>query len=101
MIEDRTISHDEMQAEIYRCINCSCIAVNASDISPVLVALGAKIKTTRRTIPAEEFFAARPFQSTVLDCGEIIREIEIQLPEPAHQQASRNFESEIPSISLF
>ena len=91
VIEDRTISHDEMQAEIYRCINCSCIAVNASDISPVLVALGAKIKTTRRTIPAEEFFAARPFQSTVLDCGEIVREIEIPLPEAAHQQTYQKF----------
>ena len=75
VIQDRTLSRDELQAEIYRCVNCSCIAVNASDISPVLVALGARIRTTKRTIPAEDFFASRPFQSTVLDCGEIVREI--------------------------
>jgi CO/xanthine dehydrogenase FAD-binding subunit len=91
VIQDRTVSRDEMQAEIYRCVNCSCIAVNASDISPVLIAFGARIKTTRRTIPAEAFFAARPFQSTVLDCGEIVRELEIPPREATHEQTYQKF----------
>jgi NADPH-dependent glutamate synthase beta subunit-like oxidoreductase len=89
--QDRTINRDEMQAEIYRCINCCCVAVNASDVSPVLVALGARIKTTRRTIPAENFFAARQFQSTVLERGEIVREIEIPLRESRNEQVYQKF----------
>jgi CO/xanthine dehydrogenase FAD-binding subunit len=52
------------------------VAVNASDIAPALIALGAKIKTTRRTIPAEDFFAALPFKTTALEDGELVREIE-------------------------
>ena len=57
--EDRaTLPWSTLDAEARRCFNCGgCVAVNAADLAPVLVALGATIHTTRRRIPAEEFFA--------------------------------------------
>ena len=42
-----TISREAAEAEAKRCMNCGCYSVNASDISPVLVALDAEIKTTK------------------------------------------------------
>jgi hypothetical protein len=51
--------------EANRCLNCGCVAVNASDIAPALIALEAKIKTTRRTLDAEQFFDAQLLSSTV------------------------------------
>jgi len=67
----------ELEAEAKRCLNCSCVAVNASDMAPVLIALDAKIRTTSRTLAAEDFFAAGQGTSTVLAPGEIVCEIEI------------------------
>ncbi|CAG36453.1 FAD binding domain-containing protein [Desulfotalea psychrophila] len=53
-----------------------CIAVNPSDTAPAFVALGAVVKTTLRDIPIAEFFSAEHGkQSTVLEPGEIVREI--------------------------
>jgi xanthine dehydrogenase YagS FAD-binding subunit len=58
-----------------------CVAVNPSDIAPVLVALNATIVTTERAIPADEFFAVKVapngFGSTALISSEIITEIQI------------------------
>jgi len=72
-------SHAEQEAG--RCLNCGCVAVNASDLAPALVALNAKVRTTRRTIDAEEFFDARKEASTILSRGEVVLEIEIPEPE--------------------
>jgi NADPH-dependent glutamate synthase beta subunit-like oxidoreductase len=69
------------EQEAGRCLNCGCVAVNASDLAPALIALGARIRTTRRTIEAEGFFDATTGESTVLETGELVLEIEI--PEPA------------------
>ncbi len=50
-----------------------CIAVNPSDTAPALIALKADIKTTKRIIPADEFFsAANGKGSTILDKDEIV-----------------------------
>ncbi len=58
----------------------ACMAVNPSDTAPALVALDASIVTSKRTIAAEEFWAAdKGFKSTVLDDDEIV--IEIQVPD--------------------
>ena len=57
-----------------------CVAVSPSDVSPVLLALDAKIKTSKRTINADDFFTAGIMKSTVLDDDEIVTEI--QIPEP-------------------
>jgi len=55
----------------------ACVAVNPSDIAPALVALNATIKTNKRDIPSEEFWAVKIPGSTVLDAGEIVTEIQI------------------------
>jgi len=55
----------------------ACVAVNPSDTAPALVALNATIKTSKRDIPAEEFWAVKIPGSTVLDTDEIVTEIQV------------------------
>ncbi len=55
----------------------ACLAVNPSDTAPALVALGAKIVTTARTIEAEDFWDMTIPGSTVLANGEIVTEIQV------------------------
>ena len=55
----------------------ACIAVNPSDTAPALVALNATIKTNKRDIAAEEFWAVKIPGSTVLDDDEIVTEIQV------------------------
>ena len=50
-------SRPSVAEEAGRCFNCGCVAVNSSDIAPALVALGAEIRTSKRAIDAEDFFA--------------------------------------------
>jgi len=59
----------------------ACMAVNPSDTAPALVALNAKIVTSKKTIDAEKFWAVKVPGSTVLDADEIVTEI--QVPTPA------------------
>jgi xanthine dehydrogenase YagS FAD-binding subunit len=59
----------------------ACMAVNPSDTAPALVALNAKIVTSKKTINAEEFWAVKIPRSTVLDNDEIVTEV--QVPGPA------------------
>lgn len=59
----------------------SCFAVNPSDTAPALVALNAKIRTSKRLIEAENFWDMAVPGSTVLDADEIVTEI--QFPKPA------------------
>jgi xanthine dehydrogenase YagS FAD-binding subunit len=58
-----------------------CMAVNPSDTAPALVALNARIVTSKKTINAEEFWAVKIPRSTILDSDEIVTEI--QIPGPA------------------
>jgi xanthine dehydrogenase YagS FAD-binding subunit len=57
-----------------------CIAVHPSDTAPALIALDAQIKTSRRTIRAEDFFQVEVSRTTVLDRDEIVSEIQIPAP---------------------
>jgi xanthine dehydrogenase YagS FAD-binding subunit len=57
-----------------------CYAVHPSDTAPALVALNAKIITSKRTLDAENFFQVDVAKTTVLDSDEIVTEIRI--PEP-------------------
>ncbi|MEW5815225.1 MAG: FAD-dependent oxidoreductase [Spirochaetota bacterium] len=77
-----TLDADAIETEAYRCFDCGCLAVNASDIAPALVALEASIKTTKKNIAAEAFFAALPMRTTVLDPDELVTEINIPRPRP-------------------
>jgi len=59
-----------------------CIAVHPSDTAPALIALDARIKTSKRTIRAEDFFQVEVSRTTVLEENEIVTEI--QIPEPVN-----------------
>jgi NADPH-dependent glutamate synthase beta subunit-like oxidoreductase/CO/xanthine dehydrogenase FAD-binding subunit len=69
-----------VKTEANRCFNCGCVAVNSSDVAPALIALEAKIKTTKRVIEAEKFFTVEGDKTTVLDDDEIVVEIEVPIP---------------------
>jgi len=66
-----------------------CIAVHPSDTAPALIALNSKIKTSTRTINADDFFQVEVSKTTVLDYDEIV--IEIQVPEPVKGAKSSFF----------
>ena len=68
---------EQVQEEVARCCNCGCLAVNPSDIAPVLVALDAIVRTTERDIRAVDFFTKTPLVDRVLHKGELVKEIEI------------------------
>jgi xanthine dehydrogenase YagS FAD-binding subunit len=57
-----------------------CMAVNPSDTAPALVALNARIVTSKRTINPEEFWAVKIPRSTVLDNDEIVTEVQVPGP---------------------
>lgn len=78
-------------AEANRCFNCGCVAVNASDIAPVLIALNAKIKTTKRVIEAERFFTVEGNKTTVLYDDEIVTEIRVPAPKSGTKQTFTKF----------
>jgi NADPH-dependent glutamate synthase beta subunit-like oxidoreductase len=76
------LSLNAVETEAKRCFNCGCDGVNPSDTAPALVALNARIVTSRRTINADEFWAAdKVTRSTLLESDEIVTEI--QIPKPA------------------
>ena len=55
--EAGSLELEAVNLEANRCMNCGCVAVNPSDTAPALIALNAKVVTTKRTIEAEKFFA--------------------------------------------
>lgn len=66
-----------------------CYAVHPSDTAPALIALDASIRTTRRTVSAEDFFQVSVVKTTVLDSDEIVTDIVI--PRPAGKSAFVKF----------
>jgi xanthine dehydrogenase YagS FAD-binding subunit len=68
-----------------------CIAVHPSDTAPALIALNARIKTSRRTIPAEDFFQVDVSRTTVLHFDEIVTEIQIPIPVEGTKSAFFKF----------
>ena len=85
------LSRDLMEGEATRCANCGCVAVSASDLAPALVALRATVVTTRRRLPAENLFTAAESKTTVLEPGELIKEIAVPAPKPETYQAYYKF----------
>lgn len=81
------VSGDSRYHSIFGAVN-KCIAVNPSDTAPALVALAAKVKTSKRIIEIGEFFTAKNgMKSTVLDDDEIVTEIQIPEPKPGTKMA--------------
>jgi CO/xanthine dehydrogenase FAD-binding subunit len=65
--------------------------VHPSDIAPALVALDAKIVTSRRAIEAEHFFEVGVVRTTVLDADEIVSEIRVPSPADGAKSAFLKF----------
>jgi xanthine dehydrogenase YagS FAD-binding subunit len=57
-----------------------CYAVHPSDTAPALIALNAKIMTSKRTVNAEDFFQVGVLKTTLLDVDEILTEIHVPTP---------------------
>ena len=72
-----TLTQSEGRCEAERCMNCGCYSVNASDLSPVMVALGAELVTNKKTIPAEKFFTTELKAYDMLEPGEVVTEVVI------------------------
>jgi len=68
-----------------------CYAVHPSDMAPALIALDGRIKTSKRTVNAEDFFEVGVKRTTVLDKDEIVTEIEIPLPKDGAKSAFMKF----------
>jgi CO/xanthine dehydrogenase FAD-binding subunit len=68
-----------------------CIAVHPSDTAPALIALDARIKTSKRTIRAEDFFQVEVSRTTVLEEDEIVTGIQIPAPVNGTKSAFLKF----------
>jgi xanthine dehydrogenase YagS FAD-binding subunit len=68
-----------------------CFAVHPSDLAVALTALDAIIATNRRTLTAQDFFAADTAHTTVLEIGELIKEIRIPKPPKGSRQSFQKF----------
>ncbi|MGN0371460.1 MAG: FAD binding domain-containing protein [Enterocloster sp.] len=77
LAEEDRLSLDQETAlkEAKRCLHCACYAVNPSDITPVLVMLDARIRTTERELSAKELFTQKLTVGQVLHEGELVTEI--------------------------
>ena len=76
-----TLTGEEAAREAGRCMNCGCYSVNASDISPVLILLDARIVTTKKTVRAADFFTTRLKAADMLDTGELVTAVRFRVPE--------------------
>jgi xanthine dehydrogenase YagS FAD-binding subunit len=68
-----------------------CVAVHPSDTAPALIALDASIRTSKRTIKAENFFRVDVSKTTVLDDDEIVTEVQIPTPPKSARSAFLKF----------
>lgn len=68
-----------------------CYAVHPSDTAPALIALDSRVKTTKRTVPAEDFFRVSVTGTTILEKDEIVLEINIPTPPPGTGSAFSKF----------
>lgn len=73
----RSLDQETAVREANRCLHCACYAVNPSDITPVLVMLGAEIQTTERVISAKDLFTQKLTVQQVLHAGELVTEIRV------------------------
>ena len=71
----------------------------AADYPAAVLALGATIKTTKRSIAADDFFTG--MFSTALEDGEIITEVSFPIPERAGYEKFRNPASRYPMAGVF
>ena len=65
--------------------------MSPSDLAPVLVALGARVETNLRVLPAAELFAPALDGSTTLECGEIVLAVRVPLGDGSQGAAFKKF----------
>jgi xanthine dehydrogenase YagS FAD-binding subunit len=68
-----------------------CYAVHPSDTAPALIALDAKMITSKRTIDAQDFFQVDVLRTTVLDADEIVTEVHVPKPSNGARSAFLKF----------
>jgi xanthine dehydrogenase YagS FAD-binding subunit len=68
-----------------------CYAVHPSDTAPALIALGAAVQTSKRTVEAEDFFQVGIARTTVLEVDEIVTELRIPTPDRDTKSAFSKF----------
>jgi xanthine dehydrogenase YagS FAD-binding subunit len=68
-----------------------CIAVHPSDTAPALIALNGEVRTSKRTIGAEDFFQVGVSKTTVLEGDEVVTEIQVPRPEAGTKSAFLKF----------
>ena len=68
-----------------------CYAVHPSDTAPALIALNGRIKTSKRTLNAEDFFQVDVARTTVLDADELVTEIQVPHPKTGSRSAFIKF----------
>jgi xanthine dehydrogenase YagS FAD-binding subunit len=68
-----------------------CYAVHPSDAAPALIALDAKIVTSKRTINAQDFWDVKVPGNTVLAADEIVTEIQVPTPAAGTKSAFLKF----------
>lgn len=71
----------------------------AADYPSAILALNARIVTSRRSIKADDFF--RGLFETALEQGEIITHFEIQRPQAAHYEKFANLASRFAIVGVF
>jgi xanthine dehydrogenase YagS FAD-binding subunit len=68
-----------------------CIAVHPSDTAPALIALNGEVRTSKRTIGAEDFFQVGVSKTTVLEGDEVVTEIQVPRPVAGTKSAFLKF----------
>ena len=90
--DTHNVNLSDTTIEANRSFNCSCVAVNLSDIAAALVALDAKLRissqTDVRTISVEHFFRSLP---NVLENDELMTEIQVPKVADGASQAFIKF----------
>lgn len=75
--DSMSLTMEQAQEEAKRCMNCGCYSVNASDISPVLLALDGTVVTNKKEIKAEAFFTTKLKAYDMLDKDEIVTAVKV------------------------
>jgi len=83
---------DQIRTEANRCLNCSCVSINATDTGVALEALNATVKIAgangTRVIPMSEFFGSFP---NALQEGDMVTEIQVPAPRNGARQSFVKF----------
>jgi xanthine dehydrogenase YagS FAD-binding subunit len=83
------VTGDHRYHSIFGAVN-KCIAVNPGDTAPALLAFGAVIETSRRTLNVEDFFSARNgVKSTALADDEMVTAVRLPWPASGTRSAFR------------